>query len=131
MTGHERASIIMRWFLLSYLYEEIGEYGLMLHTKYHGTIQLWNLFAGTLLAEGRASTVPLMSQCSDVFQNYSEAAMQTPGSRCGDRERELHHFAAPWVNNRRLQMICESAKDSEIRLFRERTVMETHTKVEE
>lgn len=58
-----------------------------------GTVQMWNPFAEALLADGNASAAPLKSQCSGVFQNYSAAAMQTPG--CRGREGELHCFVAP------------------------------------
>lgn len=93
MTGCVGTSVTMSWILLSHLYEEVGENVWMWHTKYHSTVQMWNPFAGALLAEGNASTAHLKSQCSGVFQNYSEAAMQTPG--CRGREGELHYFVAP------------------------------------
>ena len=102
MTGHEGTSIIMPKILLSYLCEEVGEYVLTLHAMYHSTMRIWNLFAGALLAEGNASMAPLMSQRSDVFQNYSEAAMQTPGSRCGGRGESSIILWSLGVNNRSL-----------------------------
>lgn len=128
--GTKGTSIIMPCILLSYLYEEVGECLLMFYTKYHSTKQMWNLFAGTWLAEGNESTIHCPSNVT-VLRSLLELQWGCyADTRYGGREGELHHFVAPWGQYRSLQMIYESNKDSEIGPFRGTTVMESHINVE-
>ena len=89
MTGHEATSVIMRWMFLSYFYEEVEDYSccterIIVHANIGAICR--SITAKVLLL------LPLQWHHAQRKQNYSEAALQISGPRCGGRE-QWQHFA--------------------------------------
>lgn len=76
----------------------------------------------------------LLLQChraqTDLGISVKQLCRHRAPSVEADRE-SCSVLQSPRVNDRSLQMICESEKDSEARPFRERTMVESHTEVEQ